>query len=276
LHDPVKKANLITDIVRTISVIPHGINRAIYLKECSTLLNIDEKILYSEVNKTRRRALESKWNTRVPERASLDTPTQPILPSFVEEIYSEHEEREIIYFLLKFGNDILRLHSEENTEITVAEYIIREIQNDNLEFKNLIYKKVFEDVRNLIERGESVVEKYFIYSEEERIRELSVDIYTSRYELSKVWKRKDTFIEIPGENLGTEVPKSVLAYKNKIIIIALKELYKKIDAAGKTSDPQLTAELQRQVMNLNGIKITISKALGERTIISFIAGFQGI
>ena len=274
INDPVKRANLITDIVRSISVIPQAINRAVYIKECSTLLKIDEKILYSEVNKVRRKAFEGKWKTHVPERATLDTPTQPILPSFVEEIYSEHEEREIIYFLLKFGNVILSLHSEENTEITVAEYIIREIQNDNLEFKNLIYKKIFEDVRNLIEKGESVAEKYFIYSEDERIRELAVDIYTSRYELSKVWKRKDTFIEEPGENLGTEVPKSVLAYKNKIVIIALNELYKKIDAAGKVSDQQLIAELQKQVMNLNNIKKTISKALGERTIISFIAGYQ--
>ncbi len=130
INDPVKKANLITDIVRSISVIPQGINRAVYIKECSTLLKIDEKILYSEVNKTRRKAFESKWKTHVPEHSTLDTPTQPILPSFVEEIYSEHEEREIIYFLLKFGNEILRLPSEENKEITVAEYIIREIQNE--------------------------------------------------------------------------------------------------------------------------------------------------
>jgi DNA primase len=273
LHDPVKKANLITDIIRSISVIPQGINRVVYIKECSNLLDVDEEILHSEVNKLRRKALESKWKTHASEWAPLDVPTQPVVPSFVEEIYSEFEEREIIYFLLKFGNEVLSLHAEGNVKITVAEYIIREIQNDNLEFKNLIYKKVFEIVRNLIERGETVAEKYFIYSEDSLIRELSVDMYTSRYELSKVWRRKDTFIDVPGENLGTEVPKSVLAYKSKIIIMALNELYKKINTADKNSDPQLISELQKQVINLNDIKITLSKALGERTIISFIAGF---
>ena len=273
LNDPVKKANLINDIVRSISVIPQGINRVVYIKECSTLLHVDEDILHSEVNKIRLRALENKWKTRTSEWAPLDSPTQPILPSFVEELYSENEEREIIYFLLKFGNEILTLPNEGNAMITVAEYIIREIQNDNLEFKNLIYKKVFEDVRNLIERKESVAEKYFIFSEDNLIRELAVDIYTSRYELSKVWKRKDTFIDIPGENLGIEVPKTVLAYKSKIIVMALNELLTKINSEGKNSDSTLISELQKQYMNLNDIKITISKALGERTIISFIAGY---
>jgi len=273
-NDPVKKANLITDIIRSISVIPNNINRAVFIKECGMLLELDEKILYSEVNKLRKKAFEKNWKSNLPERESLYIPVQPKVPAFVDEVYSEYEERDIIYFLLKFGNEILRLTSEKNTELTVAQFIIREIKNDKLEFKNLIYKKIFEDVYNLIVKGETVAEKHFIFSEDSRIRELSVDIYTSRYELSKVWRRKDTYIVLPGENLGTEVPKSVLAYKNKIIYIALNDLYKKIDEASKNKNIQRVAELQKQVINLNDVRMTISRALGERTIISFLAGYK--
>jgi DNA primase len=275
VNDPVKKAGLITDIVRSISVIPHAITRAVYVRECSTMLEVDEHILVSELNKLRRRADEAKWVSKTPERASLDNPAQPIVPSFVDEIYSEHEERDIIYFLLKFANEKLRLPAEDNAEITVAEYIIREIQNDNLEFKNLIYKKVFEDIRVKIEGGVLIEEKAFIYSEDKKISELAVEIFTSRYEISKVWKRKDTYIELPGENLGTEVPKTVLAYKNKIIMIALNDLYDKMKSPDTENDAEKIRSIQKQVMNLNEIKRVISKDLGERTIISFIAGIPG-
>jgi len=272
VNDPVKRSGLISDIVRSISVIPQAITRAVYIRECSTLLEVDENILLSEVHKIRQRSEESKWTSRTPERAALDAPAQPLVPSFVDEIYSEHEERDIIYFLLKFANEKLRLPAEDNAEISVAEYIIREIQNDNLEFKNLIYKKVFEEISLKIEKGEKVEEKTFTYSEEKKISELAVEIFTSRYEISKVWKRKDTYIELPGENLGTEVPKTVLAYKNKIIMIALSELYNKMKNTNPETEPEKITDIQKQVMNLNEIKRIISKDLGARTIISFVAG----
>jgi DNA primase len=271
VNDPIKKANLINDIVRSISVIPQGITRAVYLRECSTLLEVDENVLLTELNKIRRKTEESKWSSRTPERAALDAPAQPLLPSFVDEIYSEHEERDIIYFLLKFANEKLRLPAENNAEISVAEYIIREVKNDNLEFKNLIYKKVFEEISRKIEKGERIEEKTFTYSEDKMISELAVEIFTSRYEISKVWKRKDTYIELPGENLGSEVPKTVLAYKNKIVMIALSELYIKMKNTDSETAAEKITDIQKQVMNLNEIKRVISKDLGERTIISFVA-----
>jgi len=265
-EDPVKKATLINDIVRSISTIPGAINRSVYIKECSTLMNVNEQVLYSEVNKIRRGKLEQKWRSeRSPEPASREMPVQPLVPSFVEQVYSEYEEREIIYFLLKFGNEHLRIQ-EENEEPTVAEFIIREIQNDNLEFENLLYKRVFEDTLNLIDKQIQLEEKYFIYHEDKKIQDLAVDIYSSRYELSKVWKRKETYIELPGENLGMEVPKALLAYKNRIVTKAIKDIQKKIE---KDTSYENISGLQKQYMNLKEVQKLISKKLGERTIISY-------
>jgi len=268
--DPVKKANLITDIVRTISVIPETISRSVYIKECSTLLKIDEKVLYSEVNKNRRKKFDQKFRSRPqtrPEPDFTDIPTQPPVPSFVEEVYSEYEEREIIYFLLKFGEEKLRFPGEDNAELSVAEYIIREIQNENLEFKNLVYKKVFEDVLNLLEKGQKIEEKFFVYHEDKTIQELAVDIYTSRYELSKIWMRKDTHIEVPGENLGSDIPKSILSYKNKIITNAIEEIEKSItDLYGDDDKYEEIRQLQQRHKKLKQLNVVISKDLGERII----------
>jgi len=215
-HDPIKRAQLITDIVRSVSVIPDGIMRSVFLKESSLLLGVEEQVLYNETNKIRRRKQEQQWRReqsgrQFQQEAATTLPRQPVVPGFVENVYSEIEEREIIYFLLKFGSQKLHISGEEHSEIGVAQYIIREIQNDELEFTNLVYKQIFEAVKELIEHGDEIAERYFIYHDQAEIRELAVDIFTSRYELSKVWKRKEAYVELPGENLGFEVPKSLLS-----------------------------------------------------------------
>jgi len=271
-HDPIKRAQLITDIVRSVSVIPDGILRSVYLKESSLLLGVEEQVLYNETNKIRRQKQEQKWRREQSgqsflQEAATTLPRQPLVPGFVEHVYSEVEEREIIYFLLKFGNQKLRIHSEEDSEISVAQYIIREIQNDELEFTNLVYKQIFEDVKDLIDHGNEVAERDFIYHDQAGVRELAVDIYTSRYELSKVWKRKEAHVELPGENLGFEVPKSLLSYKMMVVEKALSELRNELEASEKKQDLDLLNQVLSRIQSLEKVKRELSVGLGGRAII---------
>jgi len=271
-QDPVKKAQLITDIVKSVSVIPDGIMRSVYLKESSLLLDVKEQVLYNEVNKIRQRKQEQEWKRQQnrqesPEKVASTVPRQPLVPAFVENVFSEVEEREIIYFLLKFGNHRLRLGSEDDVNMSVAQFIIREIQNDELEFNNLIYQQVFKDVRELIEHEKELTERAFIYHDNPGVRELAVDIFTSRYELSKVWKRKEAYVEMPGENLAFEVPKSLLSYKMSVVEKALSGLRVDLKEAEERKDLEtLTANLQ-QISRLEKIKIALSRGLGKRAII---------
>lgn len=271
-HDPIKRGQMISDIVKSVSVIPDGIMRSVFLKDCSLLLGLEEQVLYTEVNKIRQRRQEQKWKREQtrrlqPETVQSTVPRQPVVPGFVENIFSEVEEREIIYFLLKFGNQLLHLNSEDPPQISVARYIIREIQNDDLEFNNLIYKQVFEDVKDLIERGEEVAERFFVYHEQQGVRELAVDIFTSRYELSKVWKRKESYVELPGENLGFEVPKSLLSYKMTVVEKALSEIRSQLPKAEKEGIEDALNQLIQQLQRLENVKLALSKGLGGRTII---------
>jgi len=271
--DPIKRGQLITDIVKSVAVIPDGIMRSVYLKDCGLLLGVEEQVLYTEVNKIRSQKQEQKWRKEQnygrnqPGVARPLTPQQPLLPAFVENIYSEVEEREIIYFLLKFGNQTLHLSGEESTQISVAAFIIREIQNDELEFNNLIYKQVFEDVKDLIDHDREVDERYFIYHDNAGVRELAVDIFTSRYELSKVWKRKESYVELPGENLGYEVPKSLLSYKMTVVEKALSQLRADLESAEKSNDLEQLNHLIMRIQSLGNVKIALSHGLGGRTII---------
>ena len=261
-NDPVARANLISNIVRSISVIPEAIHRSVYIRECSTLLGVGERVLYSEIEKIRTRELEKKRKVRITtDQASRDIPSQPLVPYFVEEVYSENEEREIIDFMLRFGKENLRLKEDEHSEISVAEYIIREIQSENLEFNNLIYRRIFETVSELIEKGRVLQENYFTFHEDRKIQELAIDIYTSRYEISKVWLRKESAIDLPGDNLGLEVPKSLLAYKRRIITNAGNEIVRQIEQAQKIKDSGKINELMIRKMKLKLIEKKISHEL---------------
>jgi DNA primase len=266
-NDPIKRANMITEIVRSVAVIPDGIKRSVYLKECSLLLEVDEAVLYNEVNKIRERRREQSWKRERQSPDQLVVPVQPTVPAFVQNVYSEIEEREIIYFLLKFGNHSLKLSGEKDTDITVSQYIIREIQNDELQFTNLVYKLVFEDVMAIIESGRKISERVFTFHDNKEIQDLAVDIVTSKYELSKVWKRKESYIEMPGENLGVEVPKALLLYKLKVVDMALEDLRQQISDAEKSSDGDKVMELMAHLRDLEGTKNEISNVIGERIIL---------
>lgn len=272
-HDPIKRAHMISEIVRSVAVIPDGIMRSVFLKESSTQLGVEEQVLYTEVNKIRQRKLENKWrqerseSARTIQSAPATAPAKRAIPGFLKEVYSEVEEREIIYFLLKFGNHKMHLSAEETPEYPVANYIIREIQNDELEFSNLVYKQIFEAVEDLIERGEELTERHFIYNENSQIRDLAVDIYTSKYEISKVWEKKEAYVELPGENLTFEVPKSLLSYKMSVIEKALDQLNGDLKISEQNKENEKLIEVLQRIQSLQNIKRELSIGLGGRTII---------
>lgn len=58
--DPIKKANLITSIVKSISVIPDSITRNVYIRECSEMLRMEERVLVNAVGKLKEQADENR------------------------------------------------------------------------------------------------------------------------------------------------------------------------------------------------------------------------
>jgi len=79
-NDPIKRAGLIGDIVRSISVIPENIVRSVYIRECSQLLQVEEKLLVQEVGKLMMRTKEEKQAAAEKQRqreAAKNSPLQP-------------------------------------------------------------------------------------------------------------------------------------------------------------------------------------------------------
>lgn len=269
-NDPVKKANMITEVVRTISVIPDRIIQSVYVKESSSQLGITEQAIYAQLNKIRFKRREDK-RRRENNQVNLAT-EQPktTIPSFVQDVYSEVEEREIIRLLMNYGKATLFVeHTDEQKEIhiSVAEHIITEILNDELDFKNLIYKQVFEDYHNNLIKGNTLDEKYFINHQNESICKLAADLLTTSYHLSKIWERHGSYVETEEMKLKEIVPRTILEFKGKIIQKAIKEIQQNIKNAQEQNELEEIETFFKQLSALNELRRLVVNDLGQRTIL---------
>lgn len=267
--DPLKRATLITEIVRSIAVIPGSITRAVYIKECSRILDVDERVLYTEINRIRRQKAEQNFRKR---NYDINLAEEKI--SKGRTVISDNEryivEKDITRLLLNFGNNnltVLNKHNNKEEETTVARYIISEIGADELEFSHPGYKIIYEDIEQHVSNDNPLTEKYFIHHTNEAISRIAVDLLTSAYDLSKIWEKHDNFIETEDMKLKDIVPEAINAFKNKKVLDMIKETQKKLKIAQENKDTDSVSLLQQKFILLNDLKKKLSKDLGFRIIV---------
>jgi DNA primase len=269
-NDPIRKAQLIREVVETIARIPDAITRSTYVKHCSSLMEIDEGVLINELNKLRRQHLRKDPGTA----PAADLLTElPASPQRVDEFDTEAQEKEILRLLLNFGNEELQLYEEAEPENEdgkkevvlvrqrVLEYIRNEIERDEIRFSNAIHEKVYNEIMSHAgERGE-LMPNYFFAHEDPQVSSFAVEMLSPRYFLSENWSNKHSII-VPEEKvfLKDSVERSIFHLKNKKVAHMIEENQKKIKEAhekGETVD-----DLIRKQMVLDSIKQDISRILG--------------
>ena len=226
--DPLKKAEAIHEIVSSISVIPDLITRSIYIKECSKVLEIEEDVLTTEVAKKRKNQLTADKKKDKDTVEELPTPPDmPAMPAFVSNIFCQEQEKELLMLMLRHGREkLFRTEDEEGNEqiIHIDEYIIHDIKNDDLEFQNLHYKKLFDEYEKLLasspEADNNYFVKQFVHHEDVDISSAAISLLmdtnmqgNENYTVSKIWSN----VKI---NMTVAVPKALAAYKSKILTIA--------------------------------------------------------
>ena len=258
-NDPLKKSEVVRDVVRSISVIPDRITRSIYAKECSKALEIEETVLTAEIARLRKERLTAEKpdaaKEHEPEPAAIPEAT-PAIPSFVSNIYCNEQEKELIMYVLKYGRE--ELFRDVDTEgqeqiIHVDEYIIQDLINDELEFQNLQYKRIIEEYYKELSKGElhenadvddpvTQFIKYFINHEDLAIATTAATLLSDPlmqgngiYEISKIWNQSSK-VEI---QMDKAIPKAIASYKLKIVGMARHKLSEQM----KDGNTEVNAEL---------------------------------
>lgn len=269
-NDPVLRANLIRDIVKSIAVIPESITRTIYIKDCSVRMNIPEEVLYNEVNNIRRQKSFQDRN-KYPGPEDLPAPPVQVPKTVKQEPTTSFSEKEIIRLLLKYGSAELerKKQSEDKDEvvITVADYIINDIISDELSFDNPLYARIFEEFRFAVEQGVFLNDKQFIKNEDPAISKLSADILSDSYQLSRIWINKQAYVETEDMKLKDIVPDVVLKFKSDKIKIRLKDIMTQLEEAAREDDQEKILMLQKKDQTLKKALRTISDNLGKRIIL---------
>lgn len=174
--DPIARSRVITDILRTIAVIPDAVTRTVYLAECSRAFEIDEQVLMLQLSKLiteRNENIERKTRQAEARNSIADlqsdsqsaestipvTTTQPVRPTDApqkkiiplegKEKFLEPFERELLRFVLKYGMVDLCEAEDENgqpTTLKTVDYINYELLKEDIRFSVPLYQRTFNQV----------------------------------------------------------------------------------------------------------------------------------
>jgi len=270
-NDPVKRAGLVLDIVRSIAIIPNTAIRGEYVKECSTLLNVEEQMLYYEINKLKNTEQEKAAARRQNEPPPVMLPMEemddaPAGPAIVTSRF-EDQERNILQVLVKHGEAIFFYADEAKEQaVTVGEYILEELDRDSLVFENPVHALMLEEYKIHHQQQNFIAERFFLYHQNGQISMLTADLVTEKYTLSKVHS-KIKRLETDAERFIDLVPRVVFEFKNCLILDMIKQKLLQMKAANDVKNNKLVDEIMQEMSQLEIVKKQLSKTLGERIII---------
>ncbi|SMO59660.1 DNA primase [Solitalea koreensis] len=254
-NDPLKRAEVIRDIVASIAKIPDSIKASVFISETSRLLQMDERVLNAELNKIKRKSLKSKdgKDEYVPELKE-ETDYEHIQESKSPE-NEETQELEIIRLMIHYGNELW----EE--EVTVNQFLVHVLQEqDEIKFDNDLYNAVFEEIKFKLKEGEPLTDRFFINHPNEKISQLTATLFSSKHSLSENWVKMHE-IDVPEEKdlLNNAVLSAVYHIKMRKVMRLIRENQEKLRTA--TTDDEII-EIQTMHIQLNQVKQLISAELG--------------
>lgn len=259
-NDPLKKAEIITEIVQSISKVPDSIKRAVFFQECSRILDINEQVLISAYNKN---VLTERKRDSRNDNSTFDNAISAFeaLPVQEEEKPKNkggalrNQEREIIRLLLNYGATQL----EEGT--SVAHYILREVAD--VIFTNPSFQKVYDIFKEEVEAEKEVPAlNFFIQHEEEDIRNTAVDLATEKFELSNNWEKFSIFPKREHDYLDKIAFDTIIRLKWHNIKKLMKEVH--LEMKDEKNEDELVL-LQKKFFHLKKLEMSIASILGNVT-----------
>lgn len=289
-NDPIKKAQLITEIVDTIAIIPEEIIRLLYVKECSRLLSVDEKVLLNAILKKRKDTLEKKKNTQnfnqsrqattQDDEVSKFTPANSaVINATTYNNELEPFEKDLLRYIVKYANRTVEWQLEEGNDegsenddiktgkrITVCEYIALNLEDDELELSAEIHTLILKDALKHCSQPNFQPEQYFLNHPNPDISRLAVDLISDKYPLSKVHSKFQQ-IRKESERLKDVIPYIVLVYKDAILKKHISELTLKIKQLSEADNFEEVVKMMKELGELKETQKIISKYTGERIVL---------
>lgn len=272
--DPIKRAGIIRDIVESIAKIPDPIKASVFIRESSSLLEIEEQILLSELNKMRsakaKKSFESNQRTNNtnhnPYASAAPEPLGPPDDLWDDNPGSsgqsqtaendEHQEYEIVRLLLAYGHEFVNWDSID--DMVIGSFVVQNLAD--VEFENPVCRKIIDYYKSEIDNGRLPTANHFIKHEDRGIADLAITLSTSEYTLSENWLNKhQIYVKDETMNLKATILGGIFHLKKRKVDKILANLLKEIKDE-KDGDNQMI--LMQRYSVIKGVEREISKFLG--------------
>ncbi|MBS1531479.1 MAG: toprim domain-containing protein, partial [Bacteroidetes bacterium] len=257
-NDPIKRADVIREIVESIAKIPDSIKASVFIKECSHLLEIDERALLTELNKMRLN--KAKKDVQQQATRSIESadylPPEELTPEAPVKKDESSQEREIVRLLLLYGNRMIDWDGIANTYI--GPFMVTEL--GDVEFEHPASKKFVELYAKELENGVLPEEQFFIHYPDKEIVDLTVTLLATKYTLSENWYEMHKIL-VPDEqaNMKATILGAIFHLKKQKVGKILDGLRTELQKADGDADTEL---LLTQYMHMKKVEKSISDYLG--------------
>lgn len=286
-NDPMKRADMIAQIVISIATIPDVVKRQIHTKDCATFLHIQEDVLMHKINEVRENWKEEQKKkrqneeriTNVSEATGTIKDTEKILAKSISNVLSpatsrkELNIRNLLQVIIRHGEK--PIFQNGDTTIRAGEYIIQELRNDNIELENPLYQLILDEYIAHYKEDNWVAANYFQYHPNGEVNLFSMEMLIDKYQLSRMYAKQAVSENVVKEvELPTEV--DILPELAQRLLLELKYtiVNERIDAmqtmlveAQARDDWQLIRTILEQQPALIDIRQQLCQALGNRVIL---------
>ena len=267
-NDPLKKSDLIREIVQSVSLIPDQITRSVYVQEIARQFDIEESIISNELMRLRRNSLSKQFQE--PEFNQVPLPENDLIKSqettdpTKEDAFRFKHEEELMRMMICFGTreiETLALDSNELHKTSVVELIHQELEQDLLTFEYPLFIKIYDKIIEGLNEKTFYTASYFKRIEDQEIVSFVSDIESREIELSTNWITKfSIFTKSESDDLYSTVMNIIYNFKYKKVedhLLSIKSTISK----GDLSDEAILFELGQQMLYEN-VKKVISEKLG--------------
>lgn len=289
--DPIKKAQTITEIAQTIAVIPDQVKRSVYVSECSKLLGVEENLLYTTIAQKQWTNTVSNANTSSPisdiqqvptpltdhpnsgETSNPQAPTTTPPTARAETTLSERAEKEIIYYLVRYGEVPLLMGEKDGApfQFHVVTFIKNELDMDDLVLSNPLYDRMINEYLSAFSNTQISAQQFFLRNQDTQMVEVATDVLSDRYQLSRMFDKKCSDNKVKAkkldneesERLSIDVPRVMFNYK---YFWVESEMAKCLQMLRQTEDEEQKRNLLTRFNSLHVSKVALAKFLGERII----------
>ena len=270
-NDPIKKADLIRDMVTSISKIPDRIQREVYIQECSRIMDISEQVLVSTLAQLTQKEVVEVDKKAKKEQKSFEV-VKNDMPQATEKVDILYRlERKIIEILLLYGNKeeefedtFLKANDEgeietvtEKKKLKVFQRIYLSLQEDEVELANPLFRAIFNDLINHYLQNESFsLEQYLMHLPPEYAQEVTDILMEDEKLVMHNWEGQNIFPKSKNDTIAQNVSETILTMRWYLVGSIIEELKNSISSETDNT------EFISMIMDYNTLTTSFSKKLG--------------